>query len=232
MRAEEKERLIQGITREVLRRLQPFLASPPQITASGDSSAPADFLNKRLITLKDVQALKGETIHAIRVSESTIITAAALDYLKELQIKPERVLASTAPFAVSNEGNARVAILAPALYRFQWQALQSAVERCGYTSVRIEAERNKISTAIPTLLQGIHSGSYRAAIFMAEEASTWVSTLRQQEKIVPVIGWDVLSVSLKQAPQSSNLLLIHQNTFGVKKLSQLITAWLAPLPVS
>jgi len=123
-----------------------------------------------------------------------------------------------------------VALLAPVLYRFQWQAIQQAFTRLPYALEKIESGEAKAMEATAVMAAGVQSGRYQAGIILDDAASGFLAFLQHQDRIRPVIGWSSANVRMRPAPLQSNVLLINRRSMGAKYLADMIAAWLAVSP--
>jgi hypothetical protein len=227
VRPEEKEQLVRLITQEILLRLR--VSVPAQTAGIVPMALPHKSVSmiNRLITLNDVKSLAEQDVKIVIVAERAIVTAAALDYLKERHMSIQRGAISDVPVLNSADSKGVVAILAPGLYQIQWQAIQKAVLQSEHSPERVATGVNqKLVDSIPEFLQRVASGRYLCGIILEENAPSLLSSFRRHEKIRPVVGWDLASVKLNPAPRASNVLLINHRLYGSKKMSQLIKAWL------
>ncbi|NLP11006.1 hypothetical protein GX408_11490 [bacterium] len=229
--AEEKERLVQLITREVLARLRmqgPYLseAKATVSTLSGQTL----FLPNRLISLQIVQPLAGRSVQTLCITDNALITSAAGDLLKEWHISVQRQPAAMAVDAFTSPQAGVVALLAPVLYRFQWYAVQQVFNQLPYTVEKIETGEAKAMEAVAAMAAAVQSGRYQAGIILHDTASSFLPLLQRQDRIQPVIGWSSVNVRMRPAPLQSNVLLINRRSVGVKYLADMIAAWLAVSP--
>lgn len=229
--AEEKERLVQLITREVLARLRgqgPGLSEVKAIDSN--LSGQTLFLPNRLISLQIVQPLADRSVQTVCITDNALITSAARDLLKEWRISVQRQPAAMAVDAHTSPQAGVVALLAPVLYRFQWHAVQQAFNRLPYAVERVETGAVKAMEAATVLTAGVQSGRYRAGIILDDAASSLLPILQHQDRIQPVIGWSSLNVRMRPAPLQSNVLLINRRSMGAKYIADMIAAWLAVSP--
>jgi hypothetical protein len=217
MQADEREALIQLITREIVSRLN------AEITPlAADSTV---VLQNRLVTLNDVLNFVPLHCSVLQVGEKTIVTAAAQDQLKARHIILQREI-QVARSAQNTAGKSCIAVLAPRLYRFQWQALQHAVEASPYQLEKMSGSSGKLAAVLPDLIKGLVNSSYVAAVIIDDQAISLLNSLKRLDKVLPVAGWDLTSVKIRPAPHSANLLLLPQHAFGAKKMAEMIAAWL------
>ncbi|OPZ66912.1 MAG: hypothetical protein BWY83_02750 [bacterium ADurb.Bin478] len=229
--AEEKERLVQLITREVLARLRGQGAGQSQAKATDSTlSGQTLFLPNRLISSQIVQPLAGRFVQTVCITDNALITPTARDLLKEWRISVQRQPAAMAVNAQTSPQEGVVAFLAPVLYRFQWHAVLQAFNRLPYAVENIEIGGAKEMEAAAALAAGVQSGRYRAGIILDDAASSLLPILQHQDRIQPVIGWSSLNVRMRPAPLQSNVLLINRRSMGAKYLADMIAAWLAVSP--
>ncbi len=226
--AEEKERLVQLITREVLARLRGQGSGLFEAKAiDSNPSGQVLFLPNRLLSLQIVQPLAGRSIQTLYITDNALITSAARDLLKEWHISVQRQPSSMVVDAHTLAPSGVVALLAPVLYRFQWQAIQQAFTGLPYTVERMKTDEVKAMEAAAVMAAGVQSGRYQAGIILDDAASGFLSLLQQQDRIRPVTGWSSANVRLRPAPLQSNVLLINRRSVGAKYLTDMIAAWLA-----
>jgi len=123
-----------------------------------------------------------------------------------------------------------VALLAPVLYRFQWQTVQQAFNRLPYVLEKIETGETKAMEAAAAIAAGVQSGRYQAGIILDDAVSRFLPILQHEDRIQPVIGWSSVNVKMRPAPLQSNVLLINRRSMGAKYLADMIAAWLAGSP--
>lgn len=229
--AEEKERLVQLITREVLARLR---GQGPGLTEAKATDPALSgqylFLPNRLISLQIVQPLAGRSVQTVYITDNALITSAARDLLKEWRISVQRQPAAMAVDAHTSPQAGVVAFLAPVLYRFQWHAVQQAFNRLPYAVEKIEIGGAKVMEAAAVLAAGVQSGRYQAGIILDDTATSLLPILQHQDRIQPLIGWSSLNARMRPAPLQSNVLLINRRSMGANYIADMIAAWLAVSP--
>ncbi len=218
MQPEEKEQLIQVITREIVARLQ---------STSSQSDPASLVMNKHLITLLDVLPIRPGSVQSVLVAEKAIVTAAAQDHLKNLRVDLQRE--SSSIFTADQSGSKCIAILAPRLLRLQWQAIQQAMDGKRYYLDKLTCNRSKIVDALPNIIQGLQTNRYSAAIVIDDLAISFLPELKRQNNVLPVAGWDLSSVKRRPAPLTANLLLLSQHSSSAKKLAEMIATWLSEI---
>ena len=225
------EKLVALITAEVVKKMRQAGEEVSATTESDETSAPLPFLEKRIITEKDLKERLSGNEGEIRVAKKSIITPAAQDWLKEHRIT---VIRSSAGEALHRNGakNISLTLFAPQCSLKARGIYVDIIRQAGCNAQLVDVT----GLALPNILQkadDIFQRVSRAkdeyAIIIEEHIFQLNTRANRLENVNGVICWDAASAAESFRQNQPNILFVHNSILAFKTICDIIKSWVAKI---
>jgi ribose 5-phosphate isomerase RpiB len=225
----EMEKLVTLITEEVVKKIRQ--AGEGSAAAESDGAeAQLPFLEKHIITEKELKGRLSGNESEIRVAKKCIITPAALDWLKEHRVTVIR--SSEEAARRTNARNVSVTLFAPQCSLKARGIYIDIVREAGFNAQLLDVSDEALSNILQKtddIFQRVSQAKDEYAIIIEEHIFQLNSRANRLENVNGVICWDAASAAESFCQNQPNVLFVHNSLLAFKTICDILKSWIAKI---